>query len=284
MFSDYPDEVDWSNPHERWRIESTLEDINRSIAMAEVRLRPIIQLVESLPSILNDDDKDRILYRLEEVQLEQDEAHRLAEQIETLSVAWERLPSRDKSRADGVLWRLLKTLPEPRKSTVALSYLIHRRKRRREMAYKLLRRTEIPVTLIDDLIVLYEATGDEQLLHLIARNPGLVAAADERYLLAEIVSPYWQMRVIEALLLQAPERANALASEYPARFVHAVGRLAAAEHLPLLRRLFAGNRADTRFLGIYAWTLGKVGDPAALRQVREAILQLRKRLDEPAGA
>jgi hypothetical protein len=151
------------------------------------------------------------------------------------------------------------------------------------MAYKILRRTQIPVTLLNDLFVLYETTGDEQLLHLIARNRHLVAAANERYLLAEIITPYWQMRVIEALLVDAPSRAIALASEYPARFVYAVGRLEAAEHLPLLRQLFADNRADTRFLGIYAWSLGKVGDGPALSEIREAILELRNQLDESAG-
>jgi len=283
MFDDETEEIDWSNSHHRWRIEAALADIDRSIAMAEVRLQPAIQLIGNLPAILNDANADRILYRLEEVPLDTEEAQTLAEQVGALSRTWEKLPSREKSRADGVLWRLLKALPEPHLSKIAISFLLHPRKRRREMAYKILRRTDIPLALLDDLFVLYEATADQQLLQLIARNPELVASADERFLLAELDDPYWQMRVIEALLLEAPERAIALAQEYPARFVHAVGRLTAVEHLPLLTSLFAANRADTGFLGIYAWALGKVGDTPALKELRAAILELRERLDE-AGA
>jgi hypothetical protein len=90
MFEDDTDEIDWSKPHERWRVESALADIDRSIEMAEVRLRPIIELVESLPSILNDHHSDRILYRLAEVELNGHEAHRLAEQVEMLSALWEK--------------------------------------------------------------------------------------------------------------------------------------------------------------------------------------------------
>lgn len=283
MFDDETDEIDWSKPHQRWRIEAALADIDRSIAMAEVRLRPGIQLIENLPAILNDSDSDRILYRLEEAQLEPEEAQRLAEQLDALSRTWEKLPSREKTRADGVLWRLLKALPEPYLSKIALSFLVHPRKRRREMAYKILRRTDIPAALLDDLVVLYETTADQELLHVIARNPELVAASDERFLLAEIDDLYWQMRIIEALLLQVPQRATALAHEYPARFVHAVGRLGRVEHLPLLTSLFAANRTDTRFLGIYAWALGKIGDAPALKELRGAILELRERLDA-AGA
>src|SRR5437763_13531143 len=79
MFADDTDEIDWSNPHQRWSLESALADIDRSIEMAEVRLRPVMQLIEGLPNILNDAESDRILYRLEEVQLEPHEAQRLAE-------------------------------------------------------------------------------------------------------------------------------------------------------------------------------------------------------------
>ncbi|HYI12117.1 MAG TPA: hypothetical protein VEK57_23895 [Thermoanaerobaculia bacterium] len=283
MFDDDTNDFDLTDPRNSWRLESILADIDRSIEMAEVRLRPTTQLIDSLPSILTDADSDRILYHLEEVQLEPAEAESLVKQVEILAGAWEKLPSREKARADGVLWRLVKAIPEPHLSKIAISFLVHPRKRRREMAYKVLRRTDIPVTLLDDLITLYETTGDEQLLHLIARNPALVVAADERYLLGEIATSYWQMRVVEVLLLEQPERALALAFEYPSRFVHAVGRREADEYLPLLRRLFAPNRNDPRFLGIYAWALGRVGDTAALEELRGAIVELRERL-ETTGA
>lgn len=281
MFDD--DEIDLSNPHDRWRVEVVLAEIDRAIGMAEVRLQPTKELVENLSRILDDPAWGRILYRLEEVQLTPEEADRLAEQVEALSESWEKLPSREKTRADGVLWRLLRALPEPHQSRIALRFLVHRRKRRRDAAYKILSKRDIPATLLDDLLVLYETSGDEQFLQLIARNPKLVALADEHYLLEEIVTPYWQMRIIQGLLVEAPSRALPLASKHARRFVYAVGRLQASQHLPVLRRLFHENRGDTRFLGIYAWALGRMGDIPALNEVREAIVELRDRLDEPGA-
>jgi hypothetical protein len=246
--------------------------------MANVRLEPTIKLIERLPAILDDPDRDRILFRLAEVQLDAAEAAKLFEHIQTLADVWDQLPSRLKTRADGVLWRLIRSLPEPYQSKVGFSFLVHHRKRRRIAAYRILSQAELPLSALNHLVALYESTSDEDLLHLIVRSAPLVAAFDEHYLLREIRSPYWQMRVIEALLKEAPERATSLASQYPRRFVHAVGRLQAAEHLPLLRQLFADNRHDTRLLGIYAWTIGRVGDTAALKEVRDEILELRGRL------
>lgn len=127
-----------------------------------------------------------------------------------------------------------------------------------------------------DVVALAETSSDQQLLELIARNPDLVAASDEWYLLEKIDEIYWRMRVVEGLLQVAPERALALGNRYPIEVVHAIGRLEARERLPFIRELFLKSRDNPHFLSIYAWALGRIGDETHLREVREAMEDLKK--------
>lgn len=277
------DDGRFASIHERVRFEMALDDVKCAIRMAEVRAQPFNSLLDRLSNILEDPDREQIIYHLGEIELDAAEADALARKVEELSSSWEQLPSRKKARADAILARLIRALPDRYGSALALTFLTHRRKKRREGAYKFLRTREIPVELARDLVVLAETTDDQELLHLIARNPAIVAATDERYLLERIEDSYWRMRVVEALLLQEPDRAVALAVDYPIQFIHAVGRREAAQHLPLISELFVANRADPDVLGIYAWALGRIGNLELLREVRAAMEDLRQQLEEPGA-
>jgi hypothetical protein len=281
--TDFEDSLDGLHIRERAVLEMALADVDRALRMAEIRAKPLQALIDQLPTLLDDDDREQIIYRLGEVQLNDDETTALASRIAKPAIDWEDLPFRDKARADSILGQLIRYLPEPHSSRIALSFLTHRRKRRREIAYKILRDAEIPGEMIEGLIALAESTDDQELLHLVARKPRIVAAFNDRVLIEKIEDDYWRMRVIEALLREEPERAIALASTYPILFVHAVGRLEAQEHRPLLQQLFGEHRGDPEFLSIYAWVLGRFADVSGLREVRTAMIALRKLFEERVG-
>ena len=260
------------------RLEWAVAEVERALKMAEIRALPVAELLDRIPNLLDDDDREQIIYHLNEVEFDREEAAAFARITETVAGEWERLPSREKTRADAILARLIRRLPEPHRCRQALALLSHRRKRRREGAYKTLRDSGIPTDAIGDVLGLADVSPDQQLLELIARNPSAVAQADEHYLLENIEESYWRMRVVEALLRVAPERAIALGANYPIQLVHAIGRLAAREHLPVIRELFVEHRSDPHFLSIYAWALGRIGDQHDLKHVRSALGDLRKQL------
>lgn len=260
-----------------------LADVERAIRMASIRTLSVSELMGRLPGLLDDDDRERIIYRFGEIQLTGEEGSALAVVVEYLAGEWERLPSSAKSRADAILNRLIRCVPEPNRCRLALTLLTHRRKKRREGAYKVLRDSGIPPEAIPDVVGLADSSPDQSLLEIIARNPAAVAAADEHYLLEQIEERYWRMRVVAALLSVAPVRAIALADDYPIEVVHAVGRLEAREHLASIRELFLANRDNARFLSIYAWALGRIGDEVHLTEVRTAMEDLWRQLRGAGG-
>lgn len=257
------------------RLEMDLADVERAIRMAGVRSLATSDLLSRLPELLEDDDRERILYRFSEVEFSEEEGAAFAESVDRLAREWEDLPSAEKARADAIVGRLIRSLPEPHRCRMALRLLSHRRKKRREGAYKILRGSGIPPEAISDVLALADASPDQQIFEIIARNPAAVVAADERYLLDEIEDRYWRMRVLAALLPVAPDRALSVGRDYPFELVHAIGRLEAREHLAAIRELFIAHRTDARFLSIYAWALGRIGDEAHLNEVRVAMETLR---------
>ena len=262
----------------RFKLENALEDIERALKLAEIRALPLNDVLARVPKLLTDERRTEILIRLQEDSLSAEDAAVLADHVQRLSDEWDGLPSREKARGDATLARLLRALPDEQCYPLALRFVKHARKARRSAVYKILRRRELPADMAAELTAVYEATGDDVLLELIARNPALVARTDETYLLDNIREPYWQMRVVEALLRTAPARAVQVAQDWPRGFVYAVGRAVSRAHLPLLRELLSANSQDPDFLGIYTWALGRVGDAAALEELRGVIAELRKKV------
>jgi hypothetical protein len=262
----------------QFKLETALEDIDKALRLAEIRALPLNDVLARVPTLLNDERREEILIRLQEESLSDEDAVGLADHVRRLADEWDRLPSRAKARGDATLMRLLRALPDEQCYPLALQFVKHPRKARRSAVYKILRGRELPADMAAELTAVYETTGDDVLLELIARNPPLVARTDETYLLDNIREPYWQMRVVEALLRAEPARAVKVAHDWPRGFVHAVGRAVSREHLPLLRELLRANAEDPEFLGIYTWALGRVGDADAFEELRRTVAELRKKL------
>lgn len=121
--------------------------VERALRMAEIRVLPIRELLDRIPQILDDDDREQILFHLNEVDLPGEDAETFAKTVELLSDEWERLPSREKARADAILSRLIRCLPELHRFRLGLTFLSHSRKRRRQGAYKVFKESGTPPKL-----------------------------------------------------------------------------------------------------------------------------------------
>lgn len=76
----------------------------------------------------------------------------------------------------------------------------HRRKARRGWAYSALRDKRISKIIVGKLLQSFSTYGDQEALHLIARNPEHVAELDSDMILSNIQDRYWRGRVVHALI------------------------------------------------------------------------------------
>lgn len=247
-----------NTPVEQYRSLAKLEEARRTVRLATARCVGADELIRQIPELWELSDPSSTVYHLEEIDLSPQQSESLATALGELAVAADQLPSRSKGQIDRYLFRLARALPTPLSARFAVEMLGHHRKVRRDIAYKLLRKAGFPLRLLSRLVSLYEQTGDEEVLHIIARKPAAVAKLDPRFLLESITEEYWRMRVVEALLKTSPEVSRALAPQYPREFVWAVGRLEAGSELALIVRL-CSRTDDCDLVSLYAWVLGKHG-------------------------
>lgn len=189
---------------------------------------------------------------------------RISGLIKRIALKSELLPSREKLRADSALRALVGLLPSDVAELHALEFLVHPRKARRTIAFKILKRTGLTIGGAKYLLVRFEETGDQELLELIARCPRVVSESEPIFLLEHISEPYWRMRVMEGLLMHKQDMALDLSGRYSREFVHAVGRQESAEHAPRVEALARQHWDDPDFLSLYAWCLRKLRDPERL--------------------
>jgi hypothetical protein len=238
--------------------QSALNELKRSIHMARIRCLKPSEVIDRLPGIMGDADRNELLFRLTEVDFSDDQIETIAEAVRELADYGEVVPSREKPRVDGTIARILQVLPQKTANELVRPMLKHRRRARREVAYKTLRRVGVTAETANDLIGVFRQTGDEKALELIARTAS-IAATDAEFLLQNLSEDYWRVRVLEALLLHHPRRAVELAADYPREFIWAVGRTKSVTHLTVLERMAATKRKDHELLSLYAWSLGQLG-------------------------
>jgi hypothetical protein len=136
-----------------------------------------------------------------------------------------------------------------------------------------LRHIGVTVGLANCLIASFRRTGDEKMLELIARTPNVVADIDAEFLLDNLSEDYWRVRVLEVLLLAAPQRGVKQAVDYPKEFIWALGRAKADSYAPLMERIVDVNRYDIGILSIYAWALGRLRAERELERLIDHIQQ-----------
>jgi hypothetical protein len=262
------------------RDQWALYDLIRSVHLARVRCLGATEIIARLPGITEDSDRNELLLRLEELELTQEQIEAVANVVQMLSAYGDTLPSRDKPRVDATIARIVKALPQDAANELVKPLLGHPRRARRDIAYKSLRHVGVTLELANELFAVFQRTGDEKMLELIARTSNVVPEVDVEFLLRNLSEDYWRVRVLEALLRHRPKRAVELANEYPKEFIWAVGRAKADTCLPLLEKIAEARRGNIDILSLYAWALGQL---RASRQLERLIEQIQQTWPDDSG-
>ncbi|MDO3432572.1 hypothetical protein QWJ46_07725 [Rhizobium sp. CBN3] len=252
-----------------------VEEIDRTLSLAEVRSLPFDELLTGIECLPNIDNSSEIIFRACEYEPSLNQAYSLAESVRRLADSVEELPSRLKPTYDRAIRRILSRLPAEVAWPVCSPWLEHKRKFRRETAYLVLRKTGVDETAGARLLGVFQSTGDQMALELIARNPLATRNVNIETILPLFDDEYWRMRLVEAVLMDDETKSVMLATKYPREFTHAVGRQKQKSMLPKLNSLFDLQSENLEFLSIYAWALGQIGAMEEIRKLRVHIERLR---------
>jgi hypothetical protein len=154
---------------------------------------------------------------------------------------------------------MLAGMPTEIAAPVAEQWLEHKRKLRREIAYRVLRKCGLTAASGTRLLDVFSRTGDQECLRLLARFPVAIGNMDIPPILEKMDEYCWRMRLVQAALITNKVSALALADSYPYEFLHSIGRLRDATVLPKLTDLFRTHSHDLQFISLYAWVLGQLG-------------------------
>lgn len=243
-----------------------IDDINRAVAVQELRetIRYAFYRCLSVPAIVerllsNEHEVDTTcVHRLAEMNLSDADHMALLEAVRLLAARGEARPSRQRAKIDRTVLRILRLLPTEMSAPFSKQFFSHRLKDRRKWAYSEFRDVPLSNELAETLASTYRDRGDQEALHLIARNPACVVAVGADFLLDNLTEEYWRARVIEGVLAEDRPTGLLLAHRHPVEFAHAVGRLGDPSLLDQLCRLLHANRTNIAFLSIYAYALGKL--------------------------
>jgi len=251
-----------------------LTDIHRTIRMSEIRCLSFDELLKRLETIWSDPCGSEIVYRLCEEELSHNEMFALGVSIQRLADAVDHLPSAQKATPDRAVRRILARMPAEIAAPIAEQWLEHPRKFRREVAYRVLREAGLTAASGQYLLEVFRRTGDQECLHLIARNPIATSQLNVAGIINDVGEDYWRTRLVQAALTSDKMKAMPLADTHPFEFVHAIGRMKDLTALPKLRQIFNEHSANLDFLSLYAWVLGQLGagnDLAALKSHMEEL-------------
>lgn len=248
--------------------ELLLHEIDSTLSLAEARCMPFDEMLIKIENLPEQSNYREITFHACEYKLSQNQGFSLGEAVRVLAERVDELPSKKKAAYDRAVKRMLSRLPAEVAWSVAAPWLEHKRKFRREIAYSALRKTGVDENAGVQLLDIYDRTGDQSALELIARNPEATRNIEVESAIRLFEDQYWRMRMVEAVLIDEASRAISIKYSYPREFTQAVGRQKAKELLPELRLLLEKNAEDLSFLSIYAWALGQLKAMNDLNQLR----------------
>ncbi len=253
---------------------TALEAINRTLRMSEIRCASFDEMLARIEHLWDDPYADEIVYRFSTEPLTENQYFALAESIRRLADEADGLPSPKKASVDRAIKRMLASMPAKAAAPVAEQWLEHKRKFRREIAYKILRVCGLTSGSGTTLLSVFNRTGDQECLRLIARFPIALAHVDVPSVMKLIEDDYWRMRLVQSAIMFDKSKAMLLANSYPVEFIHAIGRLKDETALPRIAEIFKANHDDLRVISIYAWALGQIKDINALMELKKHIEKL----------
>jgi hypothetical protein len=251
-----------------------LDAIHRTIRLSEIRCVPFDELLNKIEHLWDDPCAGEIVYRACNEDFSDNQYYALAESVRRLADAVDLLPSGQKASPDRAIKRMLARMPAQIAAPVAEQWLEHRRKFRRDLAYRVLREGGLTAASGPGLLDVFGRTGDQECLKLIARFPEAVGDMDVSSIVKQIDNDYWRMRLVQAAIVAKNIHAMSLAESHPFEFLHAIGRLKDATVLPKLRVLFRKHSDDLRFISLYAWVLGQIAANEELLALKAHIERL----------
>jgi hypothetical protein len=253
------------------RRQLQLQEIDRTIRLADVRCIPFESLLNRIEKLWKDEAASEIVFRVCEEPLSHNQLHALAQSVKFLADAVDCLPSASKTTIDRAVRRMVARMPPEIAAPIAEPWLEHKRKFRREIAYRILRESGVPAAYGPRLLAVFQRNGDQECLKLLARNPSALVAAGGVAIAKLADEEYWRMRIIQSLLIADIDGGMSASAAYPREFVWAAGRQKDPALLPAMRSLFDTSADDLSFVSLYAWALGQIGARDELYRVRELV-------------
>ena len=263
---------------DQFRTNTAIEELRRTIELAQIRSLPFEQLIERACRLVEDVQSSEIVYVIEESDRTRDQNCVLAGAIRDLLGRVDSTPRINKGRLDRQIGRLLRSLPTDLSQPIAVQCISHLRKSRRTIGLKCLDVQSVDRNTYRYLIACFDGTSDERILKILLNRPIQLNHVEPARLFAIFENDeYWQMRVMEATLRSDQALGVRLSATHPYAFVWAAGRIGDQELLPSIRACFEAATDKLRLAGIVAWACGKLAaqtDLEALRSVLEELEQL----------
>ncbi|ATY86011.1 hypothetical protein CVV65_14640 [Kyrpidia spormannii] len=234
-----------------------LARLELTLRMAEIRCLDASDIIPMVVSLWENPEKYMYCKRLIELELSDDEQRELINQFNELEKISNKLGSKQKMKIDRLIIRLSYAL----RGRVARDFfskeVFHTRKIRRINAYKRLANLGLAKKLTSQLIKAFIHNKDQEALELIARDSSAIKSVDYKFLIINLDSEYWRMRVIQSIL-DSTDIDITFLEQYPWELIYSIGRKQSAEYKLLLKKVINDYNNDLRILGIAAWACGRL--------------------------
>lgn len=240
-----------------------LNNLTQTIELAKNKCVSLEEAISYLESTPLSSYSEAIRFQLNSIsseRLARRDLNRLLKLIHRIINDSETIPARLKNGSDSFLRDLLNKVPDKFSTPILIQFLTHKRKNRREIAFKALKRRSLPFTCAKEMLKIYEVNQDEEILKLIARHPELITSIKLSSFLLESLDNYWRCRVIEAMFLNKINGAAELAKNYPLALIRVMGRSRNEEILKEVRLFILScvDKSTLEDLGLIVWALGEI--------------------------
>jgi hypothetical protein len=241
---------------------SALGQTVRALEKARARCLSVEDILDRLAAepLVPYEERKLLFLSLEENGMTADQVQRL----EVLIEDWGSLVApKDRgsgARVHGLIKSGLKLARRDYRVSKCLEFLDHPDFRGRQVACGLLRTEELSGAEATAVCLAAERRPDLLTVQLAARHAGAVGPNDAiRVFLPRLHDPYWQARVIEAIVDRMSDRElRSVAAIYPMGFLWAAARLRQPRLFPMVADRLPALEENVEMFPIIAWALGRL--------------------------
>lgn len=249
--------------------------LTETFEIAEVAAMSFDDLVSRLDRIWSDPRSDLVLKRLTNTDMTSSQQRAMFNAIRLLYHRSADLSPLYRHRSEKALYRLLHLLPLTLTRDFVCEYLRHKRAKIRQSAHRAYKSNGVDPSALHELLTQYmsrrKGSKNQEILHLIARCPEATERLDTSYLLSEIDSRYWRMRLLESMLCKNDEHFLKFSRLLPVQAVWAVARTSDPSHLPTVRDIFEHYSGDADVAAWCVWAFGRLGSRTDIDSCRRIL-------------